>query len=539
MLNFRTLLKEYNDGGYINSYGYDNNGNDKAKMTSGMTFPFGIGIKYKADNQVDLALDYTFHPSNTDNMDAYLPENLYNDRFSTVSLSVILYMGDYKNSIEWITPLEEDYYSEEELTTHNTEKQTNTREEKEKTESSKTQTKKEKEKTSIEKSIEETKGVVVPEVVLQNFKKKFNIVSDVRWDKDNDVFTAIFTSDKDKNKYSADFSEEGEWLRTGIFQNNKDIKPSIKQYLNTKYKDYTIKAVEYTTTKDNKKYYYVTIYNKKDKKPEPAITKLYFDSKGKIKKASDFVVEKTVTEQKNNETKTQVTDNTSKQTDANTNKTEEKTKTDITQNTTVKTENTIKTENNVSSSDTTYYIIAGAAKTQEDAASYVNKLKGQGFNSEIIGKTGSGNFVISYNSFDSRQDAEKELARIQSSINANASIYKKAKKKETTVNNTVNTNTSEKTTSKETENKSNTNTTQSSTRYYIIAGSSPSEQDAAKLVNDLKSKGFSKAKIVGKSPSGYFRVCYSFFSNKDEANTELQKIKTTVNANAWMMQQEE
>jgi cell division septation protein DedD len=72
-----------------------------------------------------------------------------------------------------------------------------------------------------------------------------------------------------------------------------------------------------------------------------------------------------------------------------------------------------------------YYIIAGAYKTQEDAQMAVDKLKGQGFLSEIVNKNPFGNFRVSYNSYETYEDALKDLENIKSKYSPEAWILEK------------------------------------------------------------------------------------------------------------------
>lgn len=73
-------------------------------------------------------------------------------------------------------------------------------------------------------------------------------------------------------------------------------------------------------------------------------------------------------------------------------------------------------------------------------------------------------------------------------------------------------------------------------KYYIIEGSYINEQKATEAVNQLKSKGFKDAEIVGMNNSGGYRVCYKGYVNKDEALKDLQQIKTSVSPNAWLFE---
>jgi cell division septation protein DedD len=70
-------------------------------------------------------------------------------------------------------------------------------------------------------------------------------------------------------------------------------------------------------------------------------------------------------------------------------------------------------------------------------------------------------------------------------------------------------------------------------KFFIIAGSYPSEKAANDAISLLKTTGYPNAEMVGLSPSGSWRIAYSGFVTKDEAMAELTKIKQTISS-AWV-----
>jgi len=60
-----------------------------------------------------------------------------------------------------------------------------------------------------------------------------------------------------------------------------------------------------------------------------------------------------------------------------------------------------------------FFIIQGSYKTAEEATAAVNKLKAAGYAAEIVGLNQFGNTRVSYNSYSSRADAEKQLEVIR------------------------------------------------------------------------------------------------------------------------------
>jgi hypothetical protein len=73
-------------------------------------------------------------------------------------------------------------------------------------------------------------------------------------------------------------------------------------------------------------------------------------------------------------------------------------------------------------------------------------------------------------------------------------------------------------------------------KFYIIAGSYPSEQQANDAVSELKRTGFPDAEVVGKNSYGSYRFSYKGYSTTVEASKDLIKIRQTINPNAWIFE---
>ncbi len=71
-------------------------------------------------------------------------------------------------------------------------------------------------------------------------------------------------------------------------------------------------------------------------------------------------------------------------------------------------------------------------------------------------------------------------------------------------------------------------------KYYIVAGSFRSGENAMKLVEKLKSKAYN-SKIFGMTPKGLQMVSYESFENKRDAIKALNKIVREENASAWII----
>ena len=70
--------------------------------------------------------------------------------------------------------------------------------------------------------------------------------------------------------------------------------------------------------------------------------------------------------------------------------------------------------------------------------------------------------------------------------------------------------------------------------FSIIAGAFKNPENADKLLESLKEKGYN-ATIAGVNKWGLTQVSYGDFSNREEATTELTFIKENENASAWLL----
>lgn len=69
--------------------------------------------------------------------------------------------------------------------------------------------------------------------------------------------------------------------------------------------------------------------------------------------------------------------------------------------------------------------------------------------------------------------------------------------------------------------------------YYIVVGSFLSNVRMQRVINEMESKEFTVKTIPG--PNGYTRVALVFDGNNTSKQSELQSIRASVNADAWLM----
>jgi peptidoglycan-associated lipoprotein len=80
-----------------------------------------------------------------------------------------------------------------------------------------------------------------------------------------------------------------------------------------------------------------------------------------------------------------------------------------------------------------------------------------------------------------------------------------------------------------------TTTTSAAHKFFVVAGSYPSQKAAEDAISSLKTSGFPNAEMVGLAPGGSWRIAYSGFATKAEAVTELTRIKKTISS-AWVFE---
>jgi len=72
--------------------------------------------------------------------------------------------------------------------------------------------------------------------------------------------------------------------------------------------------------------------------------------------------------------------------------------------------------------------------------------------------------------------------------------------------------------------------------YYLIGGSFEKVENADKLIARYSEKGF-KPQIIGQASNGYYRVSIMAYLRKEEALTELRKLRENEIPEAWVLRQ--
>lgn len=84
--------------------------------------------------------------------------------------------------------------------------------------------------------------------------------------------------------------------------------------------------------------------------------------------------------------------------------------------------NTVQNNQSVQNSNGNFHIISASFRIKENAGNYVQTLKQKGYDSKVFFLDDKGLYVVSYNSYASKAEADEALQKIQSTENANAWI---------------------------------------------------------------------------------------------------------------------
>jgi Putative beta-lactamase-inhibitor-like, PepSY-like len=113
----------------------------------------------------------------------------------------------------------------------------------------------------------------IPAVVKESFSKKFPNVTRVKWDKENaHEYEASFKLNE--IKYSANFSDNGEWLETETGTTFDKLPQKVQDSFNANYKGHTVKAVSSIETSKG-----ITKYEIEYKKGKKTV-ELFYDENG-------------------------------------------------------------------------------------------------------------------------------------------------------------------------------------------------------------------------------------------------------------------
>lgn len=74
-----------------------------------------------------------------------------------------------------------------------------------------------------------------------------------------------------------------------------------------------------------------------------------------------------------------------------------------------------------------YHIIAGCFRSKENAETLIKRMQGQNMNAAIIGTTLNGLYMVGYGKFNTREEAETNVANFRKNFEADAWVFEKPK----------------------------------------------------------------------------------------------------------------
>jgi len=109
-VSFRTAkyrLYGKDSGEFISGFGYENKGQDKAKMTTELVLPVGLGVKFKLSRRFDIGLEYTQRFAiASDKLDATVAGKKGSDGYGYFNAFVNVKFGKQTDSKEWVNPFQ-------------------------------------------------------------------------------------------------------------------------------------------------------------------------------------------------------------------------------------------------------------------------------------------------------------------------------------------------------------------------------------------------------------------------------------------------
>ncbi|MFA6923835.1 MAG: outer membrane beta-barrel protein [Bacteroidales bacterium] len=87
-IDFRSILKTYNNEEFVAAEGYSNNGTVSEKMTTELIIPVGIGLNFRLSRALSFNIEGSFRNVNTDKLDVTVVPNSSKDKYEYFSLGL-------------------------------------------------------------------------------------------------------------------------------------------------------------------------------------------------------------------------------------------------------------------------------------------------------------------------------------------------------------------------------------------------------------------------------------------------------------------
>jgi outer membrane protein OmpA-like peptidoglycan-associated protein len=100
-IGYRTKLMTLDTDQVLNTYGYSADGNTAEDRHWDMVVPFGLGVKFRVSDRIDLGLETAFRYTQTDKLDAVNRVFSKNDMYNATTLGLTIRLGRNTNSAYW------------------------------------------------------------------------------------------------------------------------------------------------------------------------------------------------------------------------------------------------------------------------------------------------------------------------------------------------------------------------------------------------------------------------------------------------------
>lgn len=131
----------------------------------------------------------------------------------------------------------------------------------------------------------------VPAKAVEYFKKKEARAEEIRWDTvGTEYCVSYYNPSRDWNSHMF-FDKNGNWAKTVVDNEVRDLHPLIQRHLDENYYDYDIYSCEYFTFPDKTKYYLIKIYQKRWLNDPMVYHELTYSRSGRLEKEvlTDFL----------------------------------------------------------------------------------------------------------------------------------------------------------------------------------------------------------------------------------------------------------
>jgi len=104
MLSYRSKHLNSLTDAVITSYGYSASGTIKESRLHDVVMPFGLGVRFKVLDRIDLEIESAFHPTKTDKLDGLNRIFSRDDVYNFTRIGIAFNLGRNAQSMKWASP---------------------------------------------------------------------------------------------------------------------------------------------------------------------------------------------------------------------------------------------------------------------------------------------------------------------------------------------------------------------------------------------------------------------------------------------------